>query len=121
VRMKTIIGLLVISGILITGAVYAAGNLNQNRIKDCQNVDIEKVKQFQNETSALRDDLVIKKMELRNEEMKQDPDKDKIATLRNEIIEIRNKIRGVADKYEVPMQCIKYRGRNMHKNPSQSE
>ena len=120
-RMKTIIGLLVISGILITGTAYAAGNLNQNRMKDCQNVDIEKVKQFQNETSALRDDLVIKKMELRNEKMKQDPNKDKIATLSNEIMEIRNKIRGVADKYEVPMQCMKYRGRNMHENLSQSE
>ena len=70
---------------------------------------------------ALRDDLVIKKMELRNEKMKQDPNKDKIATLSNEIMEIRNKIRGVADKYEVPMQCMKYRGRNMHENLSQSE
>jgi glutamine synthetase type III len=119
--MKTVIGLLVISGILITGTVYAAGNLNQNRMKDCQNVDIEKVKQFQNETSALRDDLVIKKMELRNEKMKQEPDKDKIATLRNEIIEIRHKIRGIADKYEVPMRCLKYRGRNMHGNPSLPE
>jgi glutamine synthetase type III len=119
--MKTIIGLLVITGILITGAVYAAGDWDQNKINDCQNVDIEKVKQFQNETSGLRDDLVVKKLELRNERMKQDPDTDKIATLRNEIMEIRHKIRGIADKYEVPMRCLKYRGRNMHGNPSPSE
>ena len=119
--MKTIIGLLVIAGILITGVVYAGGKWDQNRMKDCQNVDIEKVKQFQNETSGLRDDLVIKKVELRNEKMKQAPDTDKIATLRTEIMETRNKIKAVADKYEVPMQCMKYRGRNMHENPSQSE
>jgi len=121
VRMKTIIGLLVIAGILITGVVYAGGKWDQNRMKDCQNVDIEKVKQFQNETSGLRDALVIKKLELRNEKMKQAPDTDKIATLRNEIMETRNKISGIADKYGVPTRCMKYRVRNMHENPTKSE
>lgn len=120
-RMKTIIGLLVIVGILITSAVYAAGYRIQNRTQDCQTVDIEKVKQFQNETSALRDGLIIKRLELRNENMKQTPDTDKIAALSNEIREIRDKIRGVADKYEVPLRCMKLRGRNMHENPCWSE
>lgn len=109
-KMRTIIGLLVIIGIITTSALYAAGYRDQKRMENCQTVDIEKVKQFQNETLTLRDELVTKRLELRNECRKQDPDNDRIATLREEIGEIRTKIRGTADKYEVPFGCLKWRG-----------
>jgi len=121
VKMRTIIGLLVIIGIITTSALYAAGYRDQKRMENCQTVDIEKVKQFQKETSDLRDDLVIKRLELRNEKMKQTPDTGRIAALTNEIKEIRHKIKGVADKYEVPIGCMKWLGRNMRENPDGSE
>jgi peptidoglycan hydrolase CwlO-like protein len=119
--MRTIIVLLVIVGIIITSAVYAAGHRDQKRMENCQTVDIKKVKQFQKETSDLRDDFVIKRLEFHNEKMKQIPDTGRIATLTNEIKEIRHKIKGVADKYEVPLGCMKWLGRNMHENPDGSE
>lgn len=120
-RMKTIIGLLVIVGILVTGIVYAAGYRGQYGMTNCQNVDIEKVKKFQTETLSLRDELATKRLELRNERWKQEPDTDRITTLRNEIREIRHKIKGVADKYEVPLRCMKWRDRRACGKPGGSE
>lgn len=61
-------------------------------------VDVEKFKQFQKETSGLRDEMHLKMLELRNEYSKENPDENKIATLQKEMIDLRTKIHKAADK-----------------------
>lgn len=107
--IKAIIGLIVMLGILIIGVVYAYGYRGQSAFANCQNIDIENVKKFQKETLNLRDELAIKRLELRNECLKQDPDNVYMESLRKEIRDLRAKIRGIADKYKVPFNCLKWR------------
>ncbi len=76
--------------------------------------DIESVKMFQKESSQLRDELMIKKFELNNEYAKEPKDQSRIDTLRKEILELRNKIYSIADKYNIYLgkrgkaSCVKY-------------
>lgn len=116
-KTRTIIGLVVVLGLLVTSAVYASGYRGQSGIGNCQAVDVEKIKQFQRETLSLRDELITKRFELRNEHGKPVPDTDRITTLRQEIRDLRAKIREVADKYEVPMRCMKWRDRKTYAKP----
>jgi zinc resistance-associated protein len=69
-------------------------------------VDIEKFKQFQKETSGLRDEMKVKRLELRNEFLKEKADEERIATLQKEIIDLRTKIHKAADKagIELPVR-----------------
>lgn len=108
---RTIIGLVVVLGLLIMSTVYASGYRGPNGMNTWQSVDLEKIKQFQKETLSLRDELITKRLEFRQECGKQDPDSDRITALRNEIRDIRSKIKEVADKYEVPLGCMKWRDR----------
>jgi hypothetical protein len=108
---RTIIGLVVILGLLITSAVYAFGYKGSCGVSNWQTPDVEKIKKFQQETLGLRDNLIIKRLELRMEYGKQVPDTDRITTLRQEIRDIRSKIQEAADKYEVPLRCMKWRNR----------
>jgi hypothetical protein len=61
-------------------------------------VDVEKFKQFQKETSTLREEMMTKKIELHNEYLKDKPDTDRIATLQKDVIDLRTKIAKAADK-----------------------
>jgi hypothetical protein len=108
---RTIIGLVVILGLLITSAVYALGYKGQYGMSNWQTPDVEKIKKFQQETLSLRDELVTKRLELRMECGKQVPDTDRITTLRQEVRDIRAKIKEAADKYEVPLRCMKWHNR----------
>jgi hypothetical protein len=65
-------------------------------------VDVDKVRQFQKETLGARDELMIKKIELRNEYAKADPDTDRIKALRKEADDLQANIRSAADKYGMP-------------------
>jgi len=91
---------MVVVGLLLSGAVYAwRGGYGE----DClTGTDIETVKKFQRETLSLRDELLTKRLELRHEYNKPEPDTDRITTLRKEIIDLKAGIQSVADKYEVP-------------------
>ncbi len=60
--------------------------------------DVEKFKKFQKETSALREEMMLKRLELRNEFIKEDPDEGRIATIQKDLIDIRTKIHAAADK-----------------------
>jgi len=120
-KIRNIIGLVVIVGLLLVGVVYASGPHGQYGMNACQNIDVEKVKKFQSDTLSLRDDLITKRLELRNECMKSEPDTNRIATLKKEIGELRTQIREVADKYEVPMCCMKWRDRKTSAKPNGTE
>jgi|GEM_PF-947009 len=101
------IGLLVLAGLLLLGlgaTVYARGPWAGGMCGDfdMKDVDIEKVKQFQKETLSFRDELHIKRLELRAEYGKDRPDLDRIAQLRKDIIDLQTKIQKIATKYNLP-------------------
>jgi hypothetical protein len=79
------------------------------------NVSVDKFKQFQKETSGLRDELVLKQVELRSEFAKDKPDTDKIASLRKDIIDLRTKIDKAADKAGLDDNAGPARGRGYHR------
>ena len=104
---KTIIVLLVVLAMLAVGTVYAFGYRGSSKTTACQNIDIEKVKQFQNETLSQRDDLMTKKLELRKEYGKEVPDANRISTLKQEIRGLKASIKEAANKYDVELRCLK--------------
>ncbi len=110
-KRKTIIGLVVVLGIVLLGAVYASGQRGSSGLSTCQNADIEKVKQFQKETLSLRDELVTKKLELRKECGQSAPNSERISTLKQEIRDLKSSIKEAADKYGVDPRCGKRRHR----------
>ncbi|OGW56128.1 MAG: hypothetical protein A2Y81_07615 [Nitrospirae bacterium RBG_13_43_8] len=120
-KRKNIIGLVVILGIVLLGAVYASGQRGSSCVSTCQNVDIEKVKQFQKETMSLRDDLMIKKLELRKEYKQPASDSNRINTLKQEIRDRKASIREAANKAGVDLRCVKRRHRMEGKGGSQEE
>jgi hypothetical protein len=65
-------------------------------------VDLSVFKHFQQETASLRDDMMLKAMELRNEYSKEQPDKNQITKLRSEMADLRTKIQAIAEKDGLP-------------------
>jgi zinc resistance-associated protein len=65
-------------------------------------VDVGAFKAFQKETLPLRDEMMTKRVELRNEYLKEKPDQNRIATLQKEMIDLRAKIRTAAEKNGLP-------------------
>jgi zinc resistance-associated protein len=65
-------------------------------------VDVTSFKAFQKETLPLRDEMMVKRVELRNEYLKEKPDQNRIASLQKEMIDLRAKIRTAAEKNGLP-------------------
>jgi len=65
-------------------------------------VDVAAFKAFQKETLPLRDEMMTKRVELRNEYLKEKPDQTRIATLQKDMIDLRAKIRTSAEKNGLP-------------------
>ena len=65
-------------------------------------VNIENMKKFQKETLSLRDDLLTKQAELRNEYAKQSPDAARVVELQKQMIDIRTRIQKAAEKNGLP-------------------
>ncbi len=65
-------------------------------------VDVNAVRAFQKETLPLRDEAMVKGVEIRNEYTKEKPDREKIATLQKEMIDLRTKIQAAAEKQGLP-------------------
>lgn len=98
-KKAAIIGLVVLLGLAITGAAYA--RWDDWGFGHWRDTDIEAVKNFQKETLSLRDELIIKRLELHKEYHSAQPNTDRITTLRKEIVDLQGKIQVVADKYGV--------------------
>jgi len=115
VRGRTIIGILVVMGVLIMGTVFAFGYRGPSGTNACQNLDIEKVKQFQKETLSQRDEMMTKKLELKKEYVKDESDDKRISILKQEIRDLKVSIKQAADKYDVDLRCLKghHRGKRM--------
>lgn len=106
-RKGVIVVLIAAAALVFVSAVYAHPTVNGNVICRSGNVDTGAVKKFQKETLSFRDELITRKLDLRKEFSKRTPDRDRIAALQKEIIDIRTKIMKKADESGVP----KYFGR----------
>ena len=62
-------------------------------------VDPETMTKFRKETLSLRDELLTKRLELSQEYGKEEPDADRIAKIRKEMVDIEMSIEKIADKY----------------------
>jgi hypothetical protein len=69
-----------------------------------------KAGKFHEETLSLRDQLVIKKLEVHREFARRHPDIEKIASIRKEIADIRAKIMKKADGSGLPEYRSRFRG-----------
>ena len=65
-------------------------------------VDVNALRAFQKETLPLRDEMMAKRVEIRNEYAKEKPDQNRIGTLQKEMIDLRTKIQTVAEKQGLP-------------------
>ena len=94
-----VVALVVIFGALLSTAALAAWTRGQG--PDSQ-VDVNAFRNFQKETLPLRDEMAVKRLELRNEFNKDTPDQAKIAALQKEMIDLRTKISDAAKKNGLP-------------------
>lgn len=102
---KGVIVLLIAAALLIiVSSVYAHRPDGGKRTCQMQNADLDSVKKFQKETLSLRDELITKKIELRKEIKKENPDREHIAAIRKDIIDIKTKIHQKADETGVLSQ-----------------
>jgi hypothetical protein len=103
-RKGVIVSLVLIAGLIIVSAVYAhfPGGGFGACLSQFENIDIETVKKFQKEILPMRDEMITKRLELNKEYSKENPDRDRIATLQKEIIDIRTKILKKSDEAGLP-------------------
>jgi zinc resistance-associated protein len=108
-----IAGAVIMAAVLIGNGVYAYGGRGGFGPGGCggpggpgfgpdKEVDIAAFKNFQKETLSLRDEMMVKRIELRNEFAKEKPDRNKTATLQKEMIDLRTKIQAAAEKNGLP-------------------
>ena len=84
-------------------AVYAGRGMGMG---DCnKDVSIESFKQFQKDTSTMRDEMMVKRIEFQRERAKDAPDKAKIATLKQEMSTLQTKIHDAGKKYGMFANC----------------
>ena len=94
--------MLIVSLIVAATMVYAAHMHGMDqKSPPSTTTNIEDIKKFQKETLSLRDELITKRFELKNEYSKSPKDYNRIASLRKEMAEIRTKIEAIADKYGI--------------------
>jgi hypothetical protein len=96
-----VVGLVVVFGITLTTAAFAAWNRGP-WANPGEQTDVNAFRNFQKETLPLRDEMAAKRLELRNEFNKDTPDQAKIAALQKEMIDLRTKISDTAKKNGVP-------------------
>jgi hypothetical protein len=98
-RLKkgVIIGLILVAGLILVSAIYAHGPGGGHGMGHYTTTNIDVVEKFQKETLPLRDELITKRLEIKNEYNKVTPDRNRIATLKKEIIDIELKIQEKAD------------------------
>jgi hypothetical protein len=81
-------GLLALAGTAFAGPWGRSGGMAAQGTP----VSIEAVKKFQDETTTMRNEMMIKRVELRNEQLKQPVDESRVAALTKEMTDLRAKI-----------------------------
>ena len=99
---KVLVAALVVAvGFSIGSMAYAAWG-GANGPGPGGQVDVKALRDFQKETLPLRDELMAKRVEIQNEFAKESPDRNRIATLQKEMIDLRTKIQDAAQKHGLP-------------------
>ena len=96
-----VVALIVVFGALLSTVAVAAWTKGQGPGPDAQ-VDVNAFRNFQKETLPLRDEMAVKRLELRNEFSKSNPDQAKIAALKEEMIALKTQISDAAKKNGLP-------------------
>jgi hypothetical protein len=96
-----VVALIVVFGALLSTVAVAAWTKGQGPGPDTQ-VDVNAFRNFQKETLPLRDEMAVKRLELRNEFSMANPDQAKIAVLKEEMIALRTQISEAAKKNGLP-------------------
>jgi len=96
-----VVALVVVFGALMSTGAFAAWNRGP-WANPGEQVDVNAFRNFQKETVPLRDEMAVKRLELRNEFNKETPDQAKIAALQKEMIDLRTKIGDAAKKNGLP-------------------
>jgi zinc resistance-associated protein len=99
-KKLSIVGLVVAVGLLLGTVAY--GGWGGCGPWAGGQVDVSKVKAFQKETLPLRDEMITKRLDLRNEYAKETPDQGRVVALEKDIIDLRAKIQGAAQKQGLP-------------------
>ncbi len=95
---KVVVMALVIAAGLFLGVMgYAATNGGYGPRAGVQ-ADPAALQNFQKETAPLRDQIISRRTEIRNEYAKDKPDLNRIASLEKEIVDLRMKIQAAAQK-----------------------
>jgi hypothetical protein len=89
---------------LAATAVFAGRGMDMGGCNQ-KNVDIATFKQFQKETSALRDDMMVKRIEYQREQAKDAPDQGKVTVLKQEMTTLRTQIHEAGKKYGMFAEC----------------
>jgi hypothetical protein len=103
-RKGMIAGLIVTIALVLVSAVYAHWPVDGYGTCGLQNADCESMKSFHKDTLLLRDELITKRYEIRKEFSKVKPDRERVAALQKEMIDIRTKIMMKADESGVDLQ-----------------
>ncbi|MFA7061006.1 MAG: hypothetical protein WC156_09330 [Pedobacter sp.] len=90
-------GLLALAGTALAGPWGCGGGRVQGTV-----VSVEAVKKFQDETTALRNEMMLKKVELHNEYLKQPVDETRIAVLTRENTDLQSRITTIAASHGLP-------------------
>jgi len=97
---KMIVGIAMAIGILSVGALSASAADSCGKCADKQ-----AVQQFTQETASLTSELKVKNMELREQYAYDSIDTRKVSVLEEELKELKDKIKVVAEKYDIPSCC----------------
>ncbi|MBT0663286.1 hypothetical protein KI809_03140 [Geobacter pelophilus] len=103
---KMAIGIALALTVLGGTAVYAGIGCNGGDGMFGDNPDIEKVRIFQKETLTERDDMMIRRLELKQELAKKKPDQAKVDALRKEMVGLRAKIQDSAKRQGLTGGCL---------------
>lgn len=106
--MRKFIGAAVlVSTVILATGLYAMGGMGGMNCNGPMgsNVQPDTARQFFKETSDLRTDMMVKRIELRQEMTKATPDHAKVDALRKEMADIRAKIQDAGKKYGMAMNC----------------
>jgi len=110
-RNLMIVGLVLSLSMLAAGSAFARwdgdygakGQRGYNcwASEDGSDVDLEGVIKFKKETLGLRDQLLTKRLELKQEYNKENPNADTVGKMRKEIVDIQTSIAKVAASYDL--------------------
>ncbi len=105
-KHNKIMGIALALSVFAGTAVYAGFGCNGVSGMFGPNPDLEKVRSFQKETGGLRDEMMLKRIELTQEQAKSSPNKERVAAISKEMVDIRAKLQESATKLGLTGGCL---------------